>query len=151
MHFEVDDRNVHLEVVARSSMEELVVVGIASYGIRLFAVQQRERRIAVIDAASREFGHLARWTMDALHRSLWIHAPPGAGSGPVVRWDWENEEVTEWLQANERRREFSRSSESSPVVVEYREQVIEIRNPWCGYRAVFARVNDSGKEAPVRE
>jgi len=151
MHFTIDDRDVHLDVVARSLPEELVVVGITSYGVRVFAAQQRGRRIAVKDAAAREFEYLARWTMDALHRSVWIQAPPDAGSGPIVRWSWENERVTESVQAGERSREFSRSGASAPVLVRYREQVIEIRNPWCGYHAVFALVNDDDKGEPFRE
>jgi hypothetical protein len=151
MHFKVDDRDVHLEVVARSLPEELIVVGIASYGVRVFAAQQRGRRIAVKDAATREFEYLAYWTMDALHRSVWIRPPPDAGSGSVVRWSLENERVTESVQAGERRREFSRFGASAPVLVRYREQVIEIQNPWCGYHAVFALVDDDGEGEPFRE
>ena len=149
MNFKIDDRDVHLDVLARSSPGELVVVGIASYGVRVFAAQQRGRRIAVSDAATREFEHLARWTMDALHRSVWIQAPPDAGWGPVVRWSWENENVTESVQAGEARREFSRIGASTPVLVQYREHVIEIRNPWCGYHAVFAVVDDVGEEGTL--
>ncbi len=111
-------------------------------------VQQRGRTITVKDATHE---HLARWTVDALHRSVWIQPPSDAGSGPVVRWSWENERVTESVQAGERRREFSRFGASAPVLVLYREPVIEIRNPWCGYHAVFALVNDVGKGEPVRE
>ena len=151
MHFAVGDREVHLEVVARSSPEELVVVGIASYGARVFAAQQRGRTITVKDAATRKFEYLARWTMDALHRSVWIQAPADAGSGSVVRWSWENERVTESVQAGERRREFSRIGASAPVLIRYREQVIEIQNPWCGYHAVFALVSDVSKGESFRE
>ena len=154
MHFEVEDREADIEVVARSVPGELVVVGITNYGVRVFAARQRGRSITVEGAATREYEHLARWTMDALHRSLWIHAPPDgpdAASAPVVAWKWESERVVERLQDGERRREFSRSGASATVSVRYRERAIEIRNPWCGYRVVFVRIDDAGREEPFRE
>jgi hypothetical protein len=151
MHFTFDGREVDLEVVARSSREEIVVVGMLNYGIRVFAVHLRDRGITVQDAASREYEYLARWTMDALHRSVWIHPPSNAGPGPVLSWAWENERVTESVQAGERTREFSRSGASEPVLVRYREQYIEIQNPWCGYHGILALLGNAGDSEPYHE
>jgi hypothetical protein len=143
MHFRMDDREAHFEAIARRVPEELVVVGIAQHGIRLFAVHQRGREIAVEWASSRESTHLARWTLDALHRAIWIPTPPDAGAGPVVDWSWENESVTESIGSGQRRRKFVYPDASDPVVIRYpspspeRGDRVEIQNPWCGYEASF--------------
>ncbi|MBW2377926.1 MAG: DUF3261 domain-containing protein, partial [Deltaproteobacteria bacterium] len=116
MHLSMENGEAHFEVVARRVPEELVVVGIAQYGVRLFAVHQRGREIAVEGAPSREFEHLARWTLDALHRAIWISRPSDPGAGPVVNWSWENESVTESideplvrLRSHPRRRRHTRA------------------------------------------
>jgi len=147
MHFSMKNGEAHFEVVARRVPEELVVVGIAQYGVRLFAAHQRGREIAVEGASSREFAHLARWTLDALHRAIWISTPSDAGAGPVVNWSWENESVAESIDGGQRRREFARPDASDPVVVRYLSPSaeagdrVEIQNPWCGYEASFVVVD----------
>jgi hypothetical protein len=163
MHFSMESREAHFEVVARRVPEELVVVGIAQYGVRLFAVHQRGREIVVEGALSRESAHLARWTLDALHRAIWISTPSDAGAGPVVDWSWENESVTESIGGGQRRREFAHPGASDPVVIRYlspsaeagdRVEIqdhpspfaevgdrVEIQNPWCGYEARFVIVD----------
>jgi hypothetical protein len=149
MRFAVSNRDVHLEVVARSSPEELVVVGITGYGVRIFAARQRGRVITVEDATTRNYEHLARWSMDALHRSLWIQPPAGAGSDRVLSWAWEDEQVVESGKSGTRLREFSRTGTSAVVSVRYRERSVEIRNPWCGYDAVFVVLDEAGdRETP---
>lgn len=143
MHFGVGDREAHFEVVARRVADELVLVGIAPHGIRLFGVHQRGREIAVVGASSRESTHLARWTLDALHRSIWISAPSDPEAGQVVDWNWENESVTESIDSGQRRREFVHPDASAPVVIRYGSpstesgDLVEIENPWCGYAASF--------------
>jgi hypothetical protein len=124
-----------------------VVVGIAEYGVRLFAVHQRGREIAMEGVLSREFAHLARWTLDALHRAIWISAPSDLGAGPVVNWSWENESVTESIDGGRRRREFVYPDASAAVVIRYLSPSaeggyrVEIQNPWCGYEATFVVVD----------
>jgi hypothetical protein len=146
MHFSIEDREVHFEAVARRVPEELVVVGIAEYGVRLFAVHQRGREIEVEGAPSRELEHLARWTVDALHRAIWIPTRSDADAGQVVSWSRERESVKESIHDGRRRREFARLGESEPVVIRFdpaSSEVgyrVEIQNPWCGYEATFVVV-----------
>ena len=143
MHFSMKNGEAHFEVVARRAPEELVVVGIAQPGVRLFAVHQRGREIVVEGALSREYTHLARWTLGALHRAIWISTPSDAGAGPVVNWSWENESVMESIDGGQRRREFVYPGASEPVVIRYLSPSaeggnrVEIQNPWCGYEAAF--------------
>jgi hypothetical protein len=147
MHFSIEDREAHFEVVARRVPEELVVVGIAQYGVRLFAARQRGREIAVEGTPSREFAHLARWTLDALHRAIWIPTQSDPGAGPVVSWSWENESVKESIHGGRRRREFERSGASEPVVIRYDPLSagagprVEVQNPWCGYAVTFTIID----------
>jgi hypothetical protein len=149
MRFSVEDRETHFEVIARRVPEELVVVGIAKSGVRLFAVHQRDREITLEGALSRKSAHLARWTLDALHRALWISPPPDTGAGLVVNWSWESESVTESIDGGQRRREFVRPGESGSVVIRYLSPAaeagdrVEIQNFWCGYEATFVVVEIS--------
>jgi hypothetical protein len=149
MRFTIKKEEAELEVIARSTQGELWIVGIAAYGIRLFAIHQRGQEIRVEGASSPKLEHLALWTLDALHRSIWIQAPINAEAGPVVSWQRENERVTESIEAGERHREFSRARASAQVRVHYSRPTtasrIEIQNPWCGYETVIAIV-DSAKE-----
>jgi hypothetical protein len=154
MHFSMENWEAHFEVVARRVPEELVVVGIAQYGVRLFAAHQRGREIAVEGTPSRKFAHLARWTLDALHRAIWISTPSDPGAGPVVNWSWENESVTESIDGGQRRREFLHPDASDPVVIRYLSTSaeagdrVEIQNPWCGYEASFIVVDTPERAAP---
>lgn len=147
MRFTIKSEEAHLEAIARSTQGELRIVGIASYGIRLFAIHQRGQEIRVEGALSPKFEQLALWTLDALHRSIWIQAPTNAGDSPVVSWQRENERVTESNEAGERHREFSRARASAPVRVHYSRPAaasrIEIQNPWCGYDAVIAIIDSA--------
>ena len=148
VHFTIGSEEAHLEAIARSTPEELRIVGIAAYGTRLFAVHQRGREIRVEGASSRKSEFLALWTLDALHRSIWIHTPTTAGSGPVVSWNRENERVTESIEAGERHREFTRPRASAPVRVrtansDAAASRFEVQNPWCGYEAVIAVVDSA--------
>jgi hypothetical protein len=147
MHFSMQGQEARFEVIARGVPEELVVVGIAQYGVRLFAVHQRGREIALNGAPSRESAHLARWTMDALHRALWIPMRPDAGAAPVVNWNWESESVMESIDGERRERKFARPGTLEPVVIRYvpgsdeASDRVEIQNLWCGYEATFVVVD----------
>jgi hypothetical protein len=149
MRFSVEGRETHFEVITRRVSEELVVVGIAQSGVRLFAAHQRGREIALEEHLSRKSEHLARWTLDALHRALWISPPPDAGAGLVVNWSWESETVTESIDGGRRRREFVRPDKSGSVVIRYlppgaeADDRVEIQNLWCGYEATFVVVETS--------
>ena len=96
MSFTVGNRIVGLETVARAVQDELVVIGLAPYGARLFTVRQRGREISVEASSKREF------------------VRPGENAA------------------------------SSRVTISYHEDAdtgestVEIRNPWCGYKAVVA-------------
>jgi hypothetical protein len=142
---------IQLDVVARSTADGIVIVGISEYGVRAFAVKQQDRSIEVANAVSREFAHVARWTADALHRGIWLNPPENGRSGPVVSWAWEDEQVTESTQVGDRRREFSRSGDSRLVIVRYKEQAVEIDNPWCGYQAVLSVVDEVPDQGSVDE
>jgi hypothetical protein len=129
MQMQIRDEQVHLELITEKRPDELVVVGLARYGGRLFALRQRgtevEVDVGVAGASSRELERLAIWVMDALHRVYWIPAPdPGDG---VQDWTWHGEEVRQGPDADGLRREFSlsgqRDSASDPatrrVSIEY--------------------------------
>jgi len=147
LRFSMEGREAYFEVIARRAAEELVVVGIAQYGVRLFAARQRDREITLEGALSRESARLARWTLDALHRALWISPPSDAGAGPGVSWNWEGESVTESTDGGQRMREFARPGESSSVAIRYRPPStqagdrVEIQNSWCGYEATLVLVD----------
>ncbi len=149
MRFSVEGREAHFEVIARRVSEELVVVGIAQSGVRLFAVHQRGREIALEGTLSRKSAHLARWTLDALHRALWISPPPDARAGLVVNWSWESENVTDSIDGERRSRKFVRPGESDSVLIRYLSPAaeaggrVEIQNFRCGYEATFVVVQTS--------
>jgi len=148
----VGDREIGIEVVALKGPEELVVVGIAPQGTRLFAVRQRGRDLE-IDASSRQLEQLAHWVMDALHRGFWIEPVDLTWRNDEVNWIWEGEEVVEIQQAGHRRREFRRAgnvSDVAPVAIDYRDRPhpggipgFEIRNAWCGYEAIFVPLDEA--------
>ncbi|MBW2419928.1 MAG: DUF3261 domain-containing protein [Deltaproteobacteria bacterium] len=150
MRFTIGSEEARFEAIARSTPQELRIVGISVYGIRLFAIHQRGVEFRIEGAPSRAFEHLALWTFDALHRSIWIETPMNAAAGPVVSWQRENERMTESVEAGERHREFSRSRTSARVRVHYTTTAapakhFEIRNPWCGYEAVIAIAGSGGE------
>lgn len=147
MSFTVGDRTVGLEAVARMVQRELIVIGLAPYGARLFTVRQRGREISVEASSKREFEHLALWVIDVLHRIYWIAPPPGDPSSRVSSWNRGDERVREWKDDSLLWREFVRPGEnatSSPLTISYHEDAdtgestMEILNPWCGYEAVVA-------------
>ena len=101
-------------------------------------------------AGTRQIESLATWTMDALHRAVWIQPPANRGHGPVVEWRWESEDVVESTEGGTRRRKYARESVSTLVEVERRPGatdagVFDVRNPWCGYTAVIAVVESGGR------
>jgi hypothetical protein len=148
MQLGADERSLRVETVAQTSPEGLVVLGFAPYGVRLFAVRQRDGKLTPEELAASELSAPALWAADILHRVYWIQAPvPPAPDGPT-RWSRAGERVTEWrvkgrLQRRRFEREGSDSSASEAVSIEYPgasepdgSRGISIRNPWCGYEAL---------------
>lgn len=169
----IHELEIPLEVVARVQSGELVVVGLAPYGTRLFSVRQRGREFefeAEGDAgSSARLRTLALFVMDALHRSYWIapvaadlsaagptREPGGARDAQDTRFEWGDEEVSESHSSGRKRRVFTRAgpgsadSADSGVTIEYsqftasgRAGTVEIRSKWCGYEAVVAVLDES--------
>ena len=149
----VGDRELGLEAIARRGPEDLVVVGLAPHGTRLFAARQRGRNIEIDSASSREMERLALWVMDALHRGFWIEPAASSRREGGARWSWEGEQVLETWRDGRWRREFRRgrdSTDGAPVAIDYRDAShrgdrsgFEIRNAWCGYEGVFIPLDEA--------
>lgn len=157
MHLVANGREIRLEVVARGTGDELVVVGVAGYGVRLFVVSQHGRAFSV-EASSSALERVALWVLDALHRAYWVRPPPSAEPGELgSRWVQGAERVTESRRGGTRRREFAldgAAPDSARVTIDYPGDAgdgdgheaeadrtvgrAEIENPWCGYTAVVA-------------
>ena len=142
------DQELHLEVVAQATSEELVVVGLTPFGMRLFAVRQRGQELSTETLSDGESGRAALWVDDALHRIYWIDRPEAPAQGDPRSWEREGERVSDWLEAGHlRRREFARAGAdpaSARVSIDYpgtsggvAAPGISIDNPWCGYEAVW--------------
>jgi hypothetical protein len=133
--------DIGLETIASLEGEALVVVGLAPYGIRLFAIRQRGGEAEILDDRSASAAAAPVWAMDALHRSLWIQAPDTVGRGRDVSWERAGETVRDRVAEDGRRnREFTRPRGHGRVSIEYpvlgsgsEPEAIAIRNPWCGY------------------
>lgn len=150
----VGERKLGLEVVARKTLEGLVVVALAPDGTRLFAVVQRGRDIEIDPAAPRRARQLALVVIDVLHRGLWIEPKTLSRNRRATSWIWEDEEVEETQRRGRRTRTFRHAGETSdvaPVSIAYRESRLhengsdfEIRNAWCGYEAVLVHLDEAG-------
>lgn len=152
MRLDFDDQELHLETVADRVSDGVVVVGLAPYGIRVFAVHQRGRE-AEVEARYRALERIALWTLDALHRAYWIESPLRAAADPS-RWIRQGERVSEWRKGGRLvRREFGstdRGRAHTVVSIDYAaadgnasEPGIRIRNPWCGYEALLITAESS--------
>ena len=145
---------IRMEIVARRQPDELVVVGLAQYGARLFTVRQRDEGVGsqsvvtlVADPANRELKQIALFVMDALHRAYWVQLSEESGA---TIFDWGEERVTLTRSGETLRREFAlanRGPATRRVTIEYPEPVaealvsrVEMRNPWCGYEAVIVPI-----------
>ncbi len=158
VRFQIDDRIIRLEIIAQASGQGLVVVGLAQYGARLFAVHQQGVELEIIPApaaegaAVRELEQMALWVMDALHRSYWIRSEATQSNEPHQewRWNWGEEQVVETRTAATLHREFvSHSSATEHVAIDYPEyetkgyaSTAQIQNPWCGYHAVIVPIQN---------
>lgn len=156
MSLHVHDHEVNLEVVARHLPDRLAVVGLTPYGIRLFAVTQREGPAAPkVEADSVALRRLAVFVMDALHRVFWI-GPEVAGAettdGAVFAWGTER--IEEAVGSDGRRRRLFRDRRSSAdvgVTIDYPSPsaaegtTIEVINDWCGYEAIIAPFEPAGQ------
>lgn len=144
MVLRVGDEEIHLEVIAENRPKELVVVALARFGVRLFAIRQRGVEVLVEGASTDDLDRIAIWTLDALHRVYWIEAPRDSSD---IQWSRAGEEIRETSADGRRRREFSLSRIDDPtrrVAIDYARSAaasdarygdVSIRNPWCGYEA----------------
>lgn len=164
MELRVGEEEIHLELISEDRPEELVVVGLARFGVRLFAVRQRGDRVEVESASRPEVESLALWAMDALHRSYWI---PASVAGDPNPWPRGEERVHETATETGRRRVFSlvpergysadpRGTSDAPsrVSIDYARptagstlEAASIRNPFCGYEARVVPIRSAGKRA----
>ncbi len=156
MRLDFDHHELHLEIIADRVSEGIVVVGLAPYGIRIFAVRQRGRE-AEVETPSRALEKIGLWTLDALHRAYWIEPALRAVTLPS-RWIREGERVSEWRQDGRLlRREFAatdRATAHTIVSIDYAaadgsasEPGTRIRNPWCGYEALLITPGSSDAKA----
>jgi hypothetical protein len=167
-------KDLRLEVVAQATPAELVVVGLTPFGMRLFTIRQWGRELTVETLSDRKFGQAALWVLDALHRIYWIEPPedaapgdPGSAPGDPQSWEREEERVSDWLEAGQRRRrEFARAgADPAParVSIDYpgangaaapddgSGAGTSIDNRWCGYEAVWITLESSpARRAPGR-
>jgi hypothetical protein len=140
------DLDVGFDVIARRQQEELFVVGLALPGTRLFAVRQWASTLAVEGEVRLPMRAVAAWTMDALHRGLFIESSRVAGDGAPIRWVREGEEIEERSDRDRRSRSFRRvlgARDAAAISIDYRVDSnssmgsgYEIRNPICGYEAL---------------
>jgi hypothetical protein len=148
----LDDENASgVEAVAVLESDELVVVGLAPFGARLFSIRQEGAVPRVEPTSWARAGPRPLWVLDVLHRVFWIQPPPGteaeAGDGESTAWQRGVEQVVETRRGAGRRRRFSRGPDyAEDVVIEYpdasqrgRGQPVTIHNPWCGYSARVVR------------
>ena len=153
MQIAAGEHSLRLETVAESSEEGLMMLGFAPYGVRLFAVRQRDRELSPEGLATSQLDSLALWTADILNRVFWIQSPGEAVPDGPTRWSREGERVTEWREKGRlRRREFEREGaepSAERVSIDYPQGAdgdgaagIEVRNPWCGYEAVVVPLHD---------
>jgi hypothetical protein len=153
MTIEARGHEVGFDVIARTDRGDLVVVGISESGPRLFAVRQTHREIDVESLAS-ELDRVALWVMDALHRALWIEAPPHGDNAGTLRWEHDGELIVETLTEGHRQRQFVSADDHSsgePVSIDYADASsialrtpIHVRNPSCGYQATIVVLEWTG-------
>jgi hypothetical protein len=158
MRLRAGDEELRLELIARAESDQLVVVGLANYGVRLFAIRQRGIEVEVEGASSSELEWIASWVMDALHRAYWIHPRLGPeGESEDESWRWAGERVSQTREAGKLIREFAlpdSDSATERVTIEYPDHDVgepvsrvTIRNPWCGYDAVIVPIQTPSKGA----
>lgn len=145
-------QKVGLDVIARASGDELIVVGLSPQGTRLFTVRQRGQQFDVEPTSTPMLGHVALWIVDALHRSHWIESP-GPDRGDAA---WDPDRAGEILRESSgddgRLREFIRPPPApavAGVTINYPRKTatggtgrIEIRNDWCGYDATIVILDE---------
>ena len=141
IRFEDMGAGAGVEVVAALEAGELIVVGLGSYGVRLFSIQQSEGAPRVESTPWTRAGPPPFWVFDVLQRVFWIEPPAGFERGDQAVWQHGRERVVEVLGVGDHQRRFSRGRDGEKeVVVEYAAdanlggaQVVTIYNPWCGY------------------
>ena len=115
VHWTTPQREFGLETVAATREGELVVGGLAAFGVRAFTVRQRGSEYEVEERASGRLAPPAMHVLDALHRIHWIGPGRDGGDAPggaSVSIDY-------------------------PLEDEKGHGAIAIRNASCGYEARF--------------
>ncbi len=149
MRFRADDREAAVDVVAARDGENVLIIGLAPFGPRVFTVRQVGQTLE--SSTSAPFGTFPppSWVFDALQRSFWITAPVPPAAGPGSRWEWEGERVSEVLDADgKRRREFTQPGDDGAAVIEYpastdqESDPIVMHNSWCGFEAKLLPIGD---------
>jgi hypothetical protein len=153
LRLRVRGEEVATEIVVERRDGELIVVGLAQYGTRLFTVRQRdvgsEVETRVRDASSRELEQVALWVMDALHRVYWIHPPTDLREDGHESFERAGERVVSTREEGTLRREIALEDPAAGrVTIEYPDAAagplakrVAIRNPWCGYEAVMVLIS----------
>ena len=159
VQFNFDDLNnmegteIGFELVARPQPNGLVVVGLAPDGSRLFSVHQRGAEFEIDAHSSKKLRYLALSTMDALHRAFWIEPVYDTSAGSTAsRFSWGGEQVLEVRRDGRRQRIFVRGGgdlADPGVTIDYAGESgsanagrAEIRNVWCGYKAVVSPIHE---------
>lgn len=78
------ENDMRLDVVVRMNSDELVVVGLTHYGVRLFVVRQQGESVRVEDTLSADHEIVAVQVLDALRRGSGTSASELAGEGKPV-------------------------------------------------------------------
>ncbi len=164
MQLATPEREFHLEVVALAEGGDLLVVGLAPFGIRLFAIRQRGREHWIEEHAASQLAPPPVWVLDALHRIHWIAPPPGVRAQEHRSWEREGERVSDWLDHGRlRHREFARGGRGgrqdsdARVSIDYPDTdderspgAITILNRWCGYQGQLVTLEAApGAPAPA--
>ena len=106
------ENDLRLDVVARTNEEELVVVGLTHYGVKIFVVRQRDDVVRIEETISQSDESLATKVLYALRHGLTTPAVTDEGKPISIRYDRNGLDPR-----------------------------FEIEQPQCGYEASVVRVS----------
>jgi len=145
------------EVAAEAVQGELVLVGLAPFGARLFAIRAAGAAPRVERAALAPVGPPPLHVLDAVQRVFWLQPPVPPRPGEAVRFRHGVEEVEELgLADGGRERRFRRADRDDVVRVVLsspaaRPARARIENPWCGYSGRVVALGSPPGSEPERE
>ena len=148
MRFWAEEREAALDVVAVRDGEDLLIVGLAPFGPRLFTLRQVGRTRKLSFGAARNVP-AADLGLRCAPPHLLDHAAR-AGSGRArFELGVGGRAVSEVLGTDgERQRAFGRSDDDGGAVIEYppptdqESDAIVMRNTWCGFEAKVLPIGD---------